>query len=78
MEQYTNCELPALLEEAMQVITVLRWPGRETDPGVRAATQQVMSKLYQARRDAMEIGCECCQRASREGRCEQHPHYFIG
>ncbi|HMM76848.1 MAG TPA: hypothetical protein PJ986_14145 [Gammaproteobacteria bacterium] len=44
MEHYTECELPALLEEAMQVIAVLRWPGHETDPGVRAATQQVMSK----------------------------------
>jgi len=68
MEQYTDCELPDLLEEAMQVIAVLRWRRPDDDTKVREAADAVMKRLYNARRDASEVGCRCCQRAIRRER----------
>ncbi len=68
MEQFTECELPALLEEAMQVIVVLRWPGHDDDAEVRRAADRLMARLYQARREALEVGCRCCRRKSDESR----------
>lgn len=82
METYTDCELPELLEEAMQVIAVLRWPGRDADPDVKRAADLLMERLYRARREAMEAGCRCCQRelralhsvraAQQDNRCSEH------
>ncbi|MGE3772896.1 MAG: hypothetical protein AB7I32_08205 [Gammaproteobacteria bacterium] len=53
-----------MLEEAMQLIVVLRWGGT-WHPEIEQAAAHVLRRLYDARKDALEIGCRCCRRELR-------------